>query len=90
MIINQRISAHLVPQDVLVDLCIHFGPCGLEMKIDSVICQFCCFNEMLPMNKVNMCNVMDRSVKERSDSMVPDFKVTQALFLQQNYTILYF
>ena len=37
-----------------------------------------------------MCNVIDRSVKERSDSLVPDFKVTQVLFLQQNYTILYF
>lgn len=54
MIINQRIPAHLVPQDVLVDICIHFGPCGLEMKIDSVICQFCCFNEILPRNKVNL------------------------------------
>ena len=30
-----------------------------------------------------MCNVMDRSVKERSDSMVPDFKVTQACFFSK-------
>lgn len=30
-----------------------------------------------------MYYVMDRSVKERSDSMVPDFKVTQACFFSK-------
>lgn len=54
MIIDQRLPAHLVPQDVLVDLCICFGPCGLEMKIDLVICQSCCFNEILPRNEMNL------------------------------------
>lgn len=54
MIINQRIPAHVVPQHVLVDLCIHFGPCGLETKTDPVLCQSCCFNEILPRNEVNL------------------------------------
>lgn len=50
MLINPRIPVHLVLHDVLVDLYICFGPCGLEMKIDLVIYQSCCVSEILSRN----------------------------------------
>lgn len=84
MIINQRIPAHLVPQDVLVDLCIHSGPCGLEMKLIRSSVSPVVLMKFPPGTKwICMNNVRWRPVNGR----FPDANAWQVWVLWQNYSI---